>query len=251
MSQNCKNCTTALKGKYCHRCGQPSDTLKLNFHYMWHDIQHGLLHFDKGIFFTTKELFTRPGDSIREFLAGKRVKHFKPLSMVIVLGTVYAFLLHILHIDLTANISVRDGAEASGNAIGAFNISEWIASHYAISRLFSIPLLALATLTCFAKQGYNFVEYLVLAAYITGQGLVFLILTLPFYYYLSGTWWYSLVSLAIQFLLFLWTYIQFFDRLSSFRAFIQSLATVVLYILLIGIFALVAILITGFFLFAA
>ncbi|MNK22434.1 hypothetical protein D3C87_407110 [compost metagenome] len=250
MSQNCKNCTTSLEGKYCHSCGQSADTHKLNFHYMWHDIQHGLLHFDKGIFFTTRELFTRPGHSIREFLAGKRVKHFKPLSMVIVLATIYAFLLHILHIDLAANISVRNGTEVSEKAVGAFNISEWIVSHYAISRLFSIPLLALATLTCFAKQGYNFVEYLVLSAFITGQGLVFLILTLPLYYYLSDTMWYMLLSSVLQLTLFLWTYLQFFDKLNGFRAFIQTLAALLLYIVLIGIFGLVAVLITGFFMFS-
>ncbi|QOG00887.1 DUF3667 domain-containing protein [Flavobacterium sp. MDT1-60] len=37
-------------------------------------------------------MFTRPGHSIREFIEGKRVKHFKPLWLVAVLGALYGFL---------------------------------------------------------------------------------------------------------------------------------------------------------------
>ncbi|MEO8862184.1 MAG: hypothetical protein ABI358_12210 [Ginsengibacter sp.] len=32
----------------------------MNFHFLWHDVQHGLFHFDKGVLYTTKQLFTRP-----------------------------------------------------------------------------------------------------------------------------------------------------------------------------------------------
>ncbi|MBC8155688.1 MAG: DUF3667 domain-containing protein [Bacteroidetes bacterium] len=81
MTKHCQNCNSELNGNFCSHCGQSSNTHRLNFHFLWHDIQHGLLHIDKGILYTTKELFTRPGHSIREFLLGKRVKHFKPISL--------------------------------------------------------------------------------------------------------------------------------------------------------------------------
>lgn len=246
MSQNCINCTTTLEGKYCSNCGQPADTHKLNFHYMWHDIQHGLLHFDKGIFFTTKELFTRPGHSIREFLAGKRVKHFKPLSMVIVLASVYAFLLHLLHIDLAADISVRNVNTRNAGEVGALNISDWMGSHYALTRLLSIPFLALGTWICFLRQGYNYVEYLVLSAFITAQSLVFLIIILPLYYYFRDSDWFNVFSYAAQLALVLWAYVQFFNKLSKFRIVIQSLGTLLLYTLFMVIFGIIAVLIAGF-----
>lgn len=248
MSQNCKNCTTPLKGKYCYNCGQTADTHKLNFHYMWHDIQHGLLHFDKGIFFSTKELFTRPGNTVREFLNGKRVKHFKPLSMVIVLATIYAFLLHVLHIDMAADISIRNSNPDPGT-LKALSISEWIGSHYAITRLLFIPVLALATFICFCRQKYNFVEFLVLSAFITAQGLVFLIVTMPLYYYFRDFSWFTLASYCVQWSFFLWTYIQFFNKLGKFRAFIQALGVLVLYVFLIGFFGILSVLVAGFFAF--
>ena len=35
--------------------------------YIWDEIR-SVLNFDKGIFYTIKELFIRPGDTVREFL---------------------------------------------------------------------------------------------------------------------------------------------------------------------------------------
>ena len=92
MEITCKNCNQTFKGHYCNNCGQPADTHKINAHFLWHDIQHGLLHFDNGIPYSIKQLFIRPGHSIREFIEGKRVRHFKPLSLVAVLGALYGFL---------------------------------------------------------------------------------------------------------------------------------------------------------------
>ena len=101
MTHICKNCGSPVKSRFCSDCGQPASTHRISGHFLWHDIQHGILHVDKGILFTAKELFTRPGHSIREFLQGKRVKHFKPISLVIILAGIYGFLSHYFHIDLS------------------------------------------------------------------------------------------------------------------------------------------------------
>ena len=50
MMITCKNCNQKFNGHFCNNCGQPANTHKINSHFLWHDIQHGLLHFDKGIF---------------------------------------------------------------------------------------------------------------------------------------------------------------------------------------------------------
>ena len=39
--------------------------------------------------YSGKQLFTRPGHAIREFIEGKRIKHLKPISLVIVLALVF------------------------------------------------------------------------------------------------------------------------------------------------------------------
>src|ERR1035437_8773131 len=106
MTTNCQNCNAVLHGKYCSNCGQSSEIHKIDIHYLSHDIQYGLLHFDKGILFTTKELFTRPGNSIREFLEGKRAKHFQPISLVLVLAGIYGLLFHFFKINMFENYVV-------------------------------------------------------------------------------------------------------------------------------------------------
>lgn len=100
MEITCKNCHQIYTGHYCNNCGQSAETHKINAHFLWHDIQHGLLHFEKGILYSLKQLFSRPGHSIREFIEGKRVRHFKPLSLVVVLATLYGFMYHYFHINL-------------------------------------------------------------------------------------------------------------------------------------------------------
>ena len=61
MNHICKNCKTKFQGNYCNNCGQSYNTHDLDFHFIWHDIKKGLFHYDNGIFYTAKELFTRPG----------------------------------------------------------------------------------------------------------------------------------------------------------------------------------------------
>jgi hypothetical protein len=103
MESRCLNCHEPLKGEFCSHCGQPADTHRINIHFLWHDLQHGFMHADKGILFTTIELFTRPGHSIRAFLGGKRVIHFKPISMVLILAGIYGFLSHFFQINILEN----------------------------------------------------------------------------------------------------------------------------------------------------
>ncbi len=103
MTKYCRNCNAELTGNFCSHCGQNSSTHKINLKFLWHDIQHGLLHVEKGILFTVKELFTRPGHTIREYLEGKRVKHFKPVSLVLLLAGFYGLLSHYFDINLLSN----------------------------------------------------------------------------------------------------------------------------------------------------
>jgi len=80
MAINCKNCNNLYDGNYCNHCGQSANTHEINFKSILHEVQHSLLHIDKGILYTTKELLLRPGKTISDYLNGKRVKHFKPFA---------------------------------------------------------------------------------------------------------------------------------------------------------------------------
>ena len=215
----CKNCGTRFKGKYCTNCGQPARVGRLNFRSVWHDIQHGLLHIDNGIFFTIKELFTRPGHSIREYIEGKRVKHFKPVSLVIILATLYALINHFLHQSVLAETSNSMALNVPGldfSINGAkFDlkiIREFIEDHFAVLQLLLLPFYAAASRLAFLKFGYNYTEHLVIIAYLRGQSIVLAIFFLLLVYiglipkHTSG----SIAPLAELACLF-WVFLQLFN----------------------------------------
>jgi hypothetical protein len=225
MNITCKNCHQTFKGHYCSNCGQTAETHPINLHFLWHDIQHGLLHFDNGITYTGKQLFTRPGHSIREFIEGKRVKHFKPLSLVMVLATAYVALIHLLHIEL---IVKTNGPVDPSVHIDPVKIGEWLQSHFAWITIAFIPIHTIGTVITFRKQGYNFFEYFILNTYKAAQKLYISLLFIPVFYYYSGTPAINTITkiiVLIDFSLYFWTNVQFFNHLSKTKTFFLTLLT--------------------------
>ena len=228
----------------------------MNFHFLWHDIQHGLLHFDKGILFTSKELFTRPGSSIREFIEGKRVSHFKPISLIIVLATVYGILYHYFHIKLLKigmTGGIIDGWN-SGNtkaeaALDINKINEWLATHYSWTALLLLPFYALGSFLAFRKSDYNYTEHLILNAFLTGQRLLVHIAFLPLLYLYNDTTTLANISIIIDIVclaLLAWGYIQFFRQYSKAKAFILTLLSYVYIGVSLLLVSLIGVAITGF-----
>lgn len=88
-SKNCLNCDTPLGGKFCYECGQKSDTHRITArHFIFHDLVHGVWHLDKGLLFTLKETFTRPGYAAMDYINGKRVRYYNIFYlMILVLGS--------------------------------------------------------------------------------------------------------------------------------------------------------------------
>lgn len=222
----CKNCYQTYTGHYCNNCGQTAETHKINGHFLWHDVQHGLLHFDGGIPYTLKQLFTRPGHSIREFIEGKRVRHFKPLSLVAVLAALYGFLYHYFHINMF------DSSPDSKLTIEDYN--EWIITHYAWITVATIPLYSIGTFIGFRKQGYNFVEYFVLNTYQASQRLFISIITFPLIYFFNGKPELTTVTSVVYgicLILIFWTNIQFFNKLPKIKVFFLSIISYLIFII--------------------
>jgi len=239
MQVTCKNCGQTYSGHFCNNCGQPAATHKLNLHFIWHDIQHGFFHFDSGVLYTAKELYTKPGKSIREFIEGKRVKHFKPISLVIILATLYGVLRHLFHFSILDKKAV---SEIQG--IEYETINEWISHHYYWIILLSIPMFSLASYVVFRKQGYNFIEHIVLNSYMASQRLILRIAIFPITKYFTES---ENSKLFVDFLMLMdivlifWCYITFFNNLSRVKAFLYSIYSYVLFLVVFFILLLLCV----------
>lgn len=243
--QTCKNCGHRFEGKFCNNCGQTADTNRINYHDLRHQLTHSLFHIDAGLFYTSKQLFMRPGDAIREYLEGKRVNHIKPLSYILILAGFYILVCHLLDINLF-NISVesaKDGIETEKSV----NLDEWFLSHFGWVTLASIPLYTVGTAVCFYGKGYNFVEYLVLNIFKAAQRLIVQIIFLPFIFLVKQSLDVETIILVIYLIdigLNFWTNIQFFDTMKPgaviLRSFISHLILLMLMFLVIFIIMLIA-----------
>lgn len=233
---NCKNCNQQFVGNFCNHCGQAANTQKLSLHYIWHDLQHGLFHFDNGIFYTTKQLLTRPGHTIREFINGKRVRHFKPLSFVVVLATFYGILYHYIIGNL---FDVNDKSSQEGIISILENISRWLTDHFAYASFILILGGTFSTYFIYRKEGYNWAEHFVLNTFYVGLTLVSSLTLLPILFVLKmnggeGLRGYAILSQSLNFILMFWCYAQFFTQLSIIQKLIRTVLSFILMLFING-----------------
>lgn len=76
----CLNCGAVLAGDYCAACGQRRHihrTLRAFFH----DLLHGLLHFEGKIWNTLPPLVWNPGELTRRYIDGERAKFVSPIAL--------------------------------------------------------------------------------------------------------------------------------------------------------------------------
>lgn len=86
----CLNCGTNCTGAYCPKCGQKTSTRRFQVKEILMNIIASLIGGDNKLWATCVCLLTRPGHMIREYLQGKRVRYYNPVSLLVCLVAVYA-----------------------------------------------------------------------------------------------------------------------------------------------------------------
>ncbi|MFD2569010.1 DUF3667 domain-containing protein [Spirosoma soli] len=186
---NCQNCDHEYVGRYCSQCGQRADTHPVNWHYIWHEIPHSVWHVDHGIVYTLRQLLTRPGHTIREFLEGKRVNHYRPLALLLMLGAVLLFVQHGLGVSyMKASQEMLNSKDASAGA-QAFQaeLNQWIERNQNLLYILMIPFFAFGYRLMFRRQRYNYPEMLVAQTFITNIHLLLSLAIVVLFWALGGS----------------------------------------------------------------
>ena len=76
----CLNCGTGLRGTHCHGCGQNAHVHR-TLGAFFHDLLHGVLHFEGKIWRTLPMLIWHPGRLTREYIDGARARYVSPIAM--------------------------------------------------------------------------------------------------------------------------------------------------------------------------
>ena len=226
----CKNCSQRFEGAFCNNCGQDARVRRIDSTYIVDEVTNNLFQLNRGLFFTMKRLALKPGDSIKEFLEGKRKQYVKPLSYVLVTSALYVLTTFFLGLntffqDFTEGFT--SGVTDEGDAVAAaiLNILTWLTNNHTYTVLLTLPLFSAASYLAFKRSRYNYFEHLILNMYITGQQMLIYLLS-------SFTVVEDSITEAIPSLLGIafsfWAFYQFFR---NHKPFVRILLTILTYVL--------------------
>jgi hypothetical protein len=208
MTTNCLNCNQPLAHHYCAHCGQKAATHRYSIrHFVAHDLVHGVWHIDKGMLFTIRELFTRPGHSVRAFIEGKRAKYFNYITLIIMLIGADLFLGGFAHLKLADIFPEKTRAMMS-------EVEQFSTRHPKLLPLLTIPVSSLFSYLWFRKAGLNATEHMIMNAYKASAELVIgMVFSVLLIFYQDKAILY-LVYNVIAFLVMvygIWFYYQYFS----------------------------------------
>ena len=192
-ASECINCGRAVvdtEQKFCPACGQPTPAHRIDWHFLGHELEHSVLHMDRGILYSLKELMLRPGHLIRGYLEGRRAKQVKPLLLLMISAAAVVLLgKYLLDGDLVGS-AMQAGFSKSRDmqsrssvdpalAMDTFNaVKDWINAHLTAFTIFLLPFEAAAFWLAFRGRGLNYPEWLVITAFLTVQTFIFMALAI-------------------------------------------------------------------------
>lgn len=163
--EQCKKCGAELSDDFCSKCGNPKNLKRIDGGYILSEIV-GVLNFDKGILYTIKELFLRPGKNIHEFIHNDRNRIVKPIIFILFCSLIFTIAQQLLNFE--------DGY-AQPAAVGDSAISiifEWIQNNYGFANILMSMFITLWIKLFFKKYNYNFFEIIILLCFVMGIGML-------------------------------------------------------------------------------
>ena len=202
---NCTNCNTEINSKFCPACGQPKSLKRIDRQYIVHEIEH-VLHFERGILYTIRELTTNPGQNIRKYLSENRSRLVKPILFIIITSLIYTILNHLFHIE-DGYAKYHEAQGETHSAVG--DIVKWVQDHYGYANIMMGIFIALWLKLFFRKQHYNIYEIVIMLCFVMGMGM----LIFSVFVIVQGLTHFNLMTFAgvAGVLYAVWAIGQFFD----------------------------------------
>lgn len=205
----CRNCGEPIEGLFCPNCGQQTDTGPLTWRSIVGSIVSGVIgngtvgikghNARYGIFYTLGILISRPAAIIGEYIAGRRLKYYDPVALLLLISTAYILLGSLLGVDFLDFGDIGDDADAVFRSFYGF-----INSHPWAKALLQIPFVALGLKWFFSKRSdMRYIEYVYVAIFFSIAYLIVSTLRLPVKVYCASwvqdTVYYATIALMMAF----------------------------------------------------
>ena len=246
----CKNCDLNYEGNFCPNCGQKFIDSRLTVGESIKWLFASIFNLEKGFVYTTKELFIRPGEVVKDVINGITIMHAHPFRFAFVWATLSAILAVYVHAyDEIGAISSSFGPQTDQTAAFGIWWGEFIKKYMSFVTLASIPIYSIGSALLYKRKKFYFAEHLVLNSYSSGFSIIVGIPILCLYLVLPNKSYLPYVAMVLTFLSFAYVYSKFFKEniLKSFLKFILSyLITLFLIMIVLLILFIIVLLLVKF-----
>jgi len=239
----CKNCNYPTEGKFCSNCGQSTSTKDINHKYVWGEISDSIFKVNNNFLLTAKELFVRPSQMIKNYMNGKRIRYFRPISYVLILVALYTSIEHGVNkktfleqmLIEFKNVYFKNVSTES-TQVGIFN---WLISNAGITFLMLIPIVSISSYVAFYsfKNQNNYFKHLLLNTYINGQTILVYIIFSVFTTFLNDEF-SSYLNFIRDSLIFIYSLNTLYHFFNEFKP-ITRLFRIALFYIIVSVFVVV------------
>ena len=177
----CRNCGCSCTSKYCPDCGQSVKEKRLENKTFFMGILSGLTRINEGFLYTAWQLLFRPWKVIRDYIQCRRIRYVAPISMLIVVCFISAFVSGLMPSD--PEVITDTGSESVSITLKILLTVTYFIMNSMVVRNLTIYIPALlAVPIVYRKVGalkYNLAEYFAAMIYMTSSILLFGIIISP------------------------------------------------------------------------
>ena len=198
----CRNCGCSCTSRFCPDCGQSVNEKRLENKTFFIGLVSGLTRINQGFLYTAGQLLICPWKVIRDYIQCRRVRYIAPISMLIVVCFISAFVSGFLPSESGGVVedTLNDNSSVIYKALLA--VTDFIMNSMVIRNLtIYIPALVAIPIV-YSKLGarkYNLAEYFAAMIYMTSSMILFSIIMTPLS--LISETWYSALEITYSILI--------------------------------------------------
>ncbi len=215
---------------FCPSCGQRTSVHKVTFRETFQDLADSMFSVSAPLWTTLKLLVINPGKLLREYLAGKRKRFYKPVTFFILTTIVYLLCRSLLDYNPLASASMPANDEVDVTIF--FDAGQFMFAN--IDKILFFFVFALAiSLKLFFYRKNSLAEFIAVSFYLLG--IYTIITTIKIFVYTFVTQKYEALPMFLMLGYFLWAIISFFQK-KKVLVFFKGIVTYVIAFLLYIVF---------------
>lgn len=170
-NNTCANCQNHYFGSFCNQCGQKT-AHRYTVAHVFHELVHVFTHADKGIFAFARQMLYKAGFIARDFVEGKRKRHFNLFQyLLIILGLATLLLSKTGFMERTLDaVNETTGTKMNGEMVALQRtMIGYVQKYFNLVQFIMIPIFSFFSWIYIRKNRFNYAENIVLHAAVTAQ----------------------------------------------------------------------------------